>query len=71
MALERIHINPELLECAIVDGINIYVNDVLRAKGVINEQVYDRLSEDLEKVKHAVARQLVARWENSRFDKDA
>ena len=50
---------------------NMYVNDVLRAKGVIDQQAYDRLGEELNKLKHTVATETAARWANSRIDKDA
>lgn len=60
----RVNTKLESFESAIVDGINIYVRDVLIAKGIIPSHNVDALMSDLEinRLKHEIAVWLATQW---------
>lgn len=55
----------ETLEIMIVDGINIYMREVLREQGLLDKAALSRVSdEDLLQRKYQVARNIAAKWRN-------
>ena len=59
--MRRVEINPEILHCAINDGINVYIRDVLIPRGIINVDVLNN-DRELVTLKHQVAEYWAQRW---------
>lgn len=50
-------------ETAIIDGINIFVRTVLRAKGLISQEAFDEVgSREVLDLKYQIARDLARAW---------
>ncbi len=72
MALQKVRTNSEILHHAIVDGINVYVREVLEAQGLLDQRRLDEWTgPGLEDRKHAIADKVAARWETYEIDEDA
>jgi hypothetical protein len=69
MALRDLHTNPEVLECAVVDGINRFVRDILKPRGVLNEDACDGdLASVFDQMKYQIAKEVALRWEHCQID---
>jgi hypothetical protein len=72
MALRRASIATELLQAAIVDGINSYLREVLLAQGLLDERRLDEWTgPDLDERKHAIAKRIAASWQTAALDEEA
>lgn len=60
--MKRIEVDPSVLHNAIVDGINIYVRDVLRPRGIVDQEKEGAESKAIRGLKHDIARRLSEEW---------
>jgi hypothetical protein len=67
--MRTVHSDPDILAHAIVDGINIYVRDVLIPRGLIDPERYFGDS-SLVQLEHRIAEQVAAAWRTSQVDRD-
>lgn len=71
MAWRKVPINTELLQAAIVDGINSYLREVLLAQGLLDERRLDEWTgPDLDAMKHAIAKRIAASWQTAALDEE-
>ncbi len=74
MALRDVHLNKEVLQNAIVDGINTYIRTVLEPLGIINKEDndnHDYAGSFLNKMKYRIAQEVATQWENCQIDEEA
>jgi hypothetical protein len=65
-----IHSNPEILEHAVSDGINIFVRDVLVPRGFVDPTTYDADQEIL-LLRDEIARNVAQSWRTCRLNEEA
>ncbi len=64
MGCREVQSNREVLECAIVDGINRYLRDILRPRGIVkDENLPDAEDDFITVMKYQVAKQVALSWE--------
>ncbi|HEX8913636.1 MAG TPA: hypothetical protein VF796_14855, partial [Humisphaera sp.] len=61
---------PRVLEHAIVDAINVYVRDVLIPRGLVDGERYGDAAQELDRLKHDVARRWAENWKVCQMDVD-
>ncbi len=72
MARRKIRTNPEILHDAIVDGINVYIREVLLGRGILDERrLEDWTGQELDDLKHEVATRIAGQWETCEVDEKA
>ncbi len=59
--IRRVECDPGALACAINDGINVYIRDVLIPRGIINIELFNN-DRELVALKHQVAGYWAQRW---------
>jgi hypothetical protein len=71
MALHKVRPNAEILHAAIVDGINVYVREVLLAHRLLEQSRMDEWTgPDLDDLKHAIASRIAASWETCEVEEE-
>jgi hypothetical protein len=68
MAMRDVYSNREVLECAIVDGINQYLRDVLEPLGLIEKGLDDTAGSSLNQAKYRVAKEVACAWEHCQIN---
>jgi hypothetical protein len=68
MAMREIYSSREVLECAIVDGINRYLRDVLEPLGIIQKALDDSAGSSLNDMKHRIAEEVASAWEHCQME---
>jgi hypothetical protein len=68
MTLREVRTDPEILQHAVNDGINIFVREVLIPEGIVDQRRYDGLSDER---KHAICRAVAASWKVCQIDDEA
>ena len=65
MGLREVYSSKEVLECAIIDGINLYLRNVLQPYGIIKDEDLSK-SEDayLTDMKYKIAKEVAHSWEH-------
>ena len=58
----------EVLECAIVDGINRYLCDVLEPLGIIGKDLDDTAGSSLNEMKYRIAKEVASAWEHCQIE---
>ena len=61
--------NPEVLEHAVIDGINIFVRDVLIPRGLVDANRYHG-DEELLRLKYAIAKKVAQSWETCHLNEE-
>ncbi len=64
MAMRTVRTDPEILHCAIVDGINLYIREVLEMHAILSDERLVTLQDSrFDEMKHAIAKKIADRWE--------
>jgi hypothetical protein len=72
MAVQKVRPNTEILHAAIVDGINVYLREVLLAQGILDQRRLDEWTGlDLDDLKHSIASRVAASWETCEVSEEA
>lgn len=73
MPLRDVHTCREVLESAIVDGINQYLREVLLPLGIIKDNDFDLdfAGSSLNEKKYRIAEQVASAWEHCQIDEEA
>lgn len=68
MASREVHSCRIVLENAVIDGINIYIRDVLLPLGIIEENRLHDAGASLDEAKYRIAREVADSWEHCQID---
>lgn len=68
MATRVIETDPEVLEHAVNDGINIFIRDVLGPKGLLKQPEYENVDRELMALQCSVAKKVAENWRHCTID---
>jgi len=72
MALRTVKTDPEILQSAVIDGINRFIRDVLIPLGVIDQSVLEtERGAEFDQRKYAIARDVASLWIEVQIDTEA